>query len=379
LIGPRDPRNQARHPSIGDRVERAIEEHADTEHEIERGEARARTARSLTRTAFWLAVTAVSLYGVAPSLIDVLGSWSDLSQLHLAWLPAMAALQGAALACQWALQRIALKRAAWPDVIDSQLAGNAVAKIAPGGGAVGAALQYRMLVQAGIERGRAVAGLTAANLLTFALVLALPVLVLPAIIRGGVNRTLTEATVIGLIGFAVLLAGAAAVLAFDGPIAFIGRAVQRVRNRVRRHAAPVTHLPQRLMSERDRLLRTLGPRWKEALLAAVGRWAFDYATLLAALAAVGSHPRPALVLLAFCAAQVLAQIPLTPGGLGFVEAGLTATLALAGVGAGDAVLATLAYRLFSYWLPLPLGLVGGVAHRRRWATDDASGARNPPT
>ena len=85
---------------------------------------------------------------------------------------------------------------------------------------------------------------------------------------------------------------------------------------------------------------------------------FDFATLLAALAAIGSHPRPGLALLAALGAQVLAQIPVTPGGLGFVEAGLTAMLALAGVSAGDAVLATFAYRLFSYWLPLPFGLVG---------------------
>ena len=95
-------------------------------------------------------------------------------------------------------------------------------------------------------------------------------------------------------------------------------------------------------------------RWRPT----VARWAFDYGILLAALAAVGSTPRPALVLLAFCAAQLLSQVPATPGGLGFVEAGLTATLALAGVSAGDAVLATLAYRLFTYWLALPLGLVG---------------------
>ncbi|HET9041423.1 MAG TPA: flippase-like domain-containing protein, partial [Gemmatimonadales bacterium] len=122
----------------------------------------------------------------------------------------------------------------------------------------------------------------------------------------------------------------------------------------------------RLLAERNRILIVLGRQWWEALLATVGRWAFDYATLLAALAAVGSTPRPGLVLLAFCAAQVLAQIPITPGGLGFVEAGLTATVALAGVGAGDAVLATFAYRLFSYWLPLPLGLVG-VALQRRYA------------
>ena len=71
------------------------------------------------------------------------------------------------------------------------------------------------------------------------------------------------------------------------------------------------------------------------------------------------------MLLAFCAAQVLAQIPLTPGGLGFVEAGLTATLTLAGVPAGTAVVATFAYRLFAYWLQLPLGLLGLALQRRR--------------
>jgi uncharacterized protein (TIRG00374 family) len=253
---------------------------------------------------------------------------------------------------------------AWRPVIASQLAGNALAKVAPGGGAMGAALQYRMLVAAGIERGRAVAGLTAANLLTFAMVLALPLLVLPAIVRGVVPRTLTEATLAGLGLFVVLFGVVILLLARDGVLVWVGRAVQRVRNRLRRGAPPLTRLPQRLLRERDRILRTVGPRWKRAVAASAGRWAFDYATLLAALAAVGSTPRWSLVLLAFCAAQLLAQIPATPGGLGFVEAGLTATLVLAGVGAGDAVLATFAYRLFTYWLALPLGLLGAALQRR---------------
>ena len=113
-----------------------------------------------------------------------------------------------------------------------------------------------------------------------------------------------------------------------------------------------------MLRDRDRILETLGPRWKHALLATTGRWVFEYLTLLAALAAIGSHPRPSLVLLAFCAARALANIPVTPGGLGFVEAGLTGMLVLAGVSGGDAVLATFAYRLFSYWLPLPFGLLG---------------------
>jgi uncharacterized protein (TIRG00374 family) len=60
------------------------------------------------------------------------------------------------------------------------------------------------------------------------------------------------------------------------------------------------------------------------------------------------------------------MIPITPGGLGFTEAGLTAMLTLAGVPSQDALLATLAYRLFNYWLPLPAGVVGYILFRRRY-------------
>ena len=311
-------------------------------------------------------MTGVSLYLVAPSVVDVLGSWDDLDRLAPGWLAAMAGLQTLALACLWALQHVALRGASWPAVVSSQLAGNALAKVAPGGGAVGAALQHRMLVRAGMASNRAVAGLTATNLLTFAVVLAMPVLAVPAILRGGVDRDLLEAAAIGLVILVALFAIGAVLIAFDGPLAWVGRIVQRARNRIRRGAEPLRQLPQRLLRERTRILEILGPRWKRALAATSGRWAFDYATLLAALAAVGSTPRPGLVLLGFCAAQVLAQIPITPGGLGFVEAGLTAMLTLAGVGPGAAVLATFAYRLFSYWLPLPVGLVAFGWHARRY-------------
>jgi uncharacterized protein (TIRG00374 family) len=350
----------------GDRLERAIDARTHVDQEIARGEAEAPPRRRLVRTAFWLALTGVSLYLVAPSLIEVFGSWDDLDDLHPAWLAAMFVLQLATLACLWALQHVALRRPPWPAVISSQLAGNAMSKVAPGGGAVGGALQYRMLVKAGVPANRAVSGLTAANLLTFAVVLALPVLTIPAIIRGGVSRDLIEAMVIGLVVFVALFAIGAVMIALDGPLAWVGRVIQRVRNRIRRGAEPLRRLPERLVRERDKIVGVVGPKWKRSLAATAGRWAFDYLTLLAALAAVGADARPALVLLAFCGAQVLAQVPVTPGGLGVVEAGLTAMLALAGVPAGAAVLATFAYRLFSYWLPLPFGLAAYGWHARHY-------------
>jgi uncharacterized protein (TIRG00374 family) len=344
--------------SLGDRVELAIERRADAAGEIERGEAEEPSRGGLRRTVIWLAITGVSLYLVFPSVVETLGSWRQVTRFSLFALAGMAALQVASQFCLWALQRIALRTKRWRPVIASQLAGNALSKVAPGGGAMGAALQYKLLVQAGLPTGSTVGALTAVNLLVFAVVLALPVLAIPALLRGSVDRNLLETAVAGIVFFVVASGVGAVLLSTDRPLAWIGRLVQRIRNRVRPKAEPLTGFPSRLLRERDRILETLGPRWKRALVATVGRWMFDYGTLLAALAAIGSHPRPGLVLLAFCGAQVLAQIPVTPGGLGFVEAGLTAMLVLAGVSAGDAVLATFAYRLFQYWLPLPFGLLG---------------------
>ena len=228
---------------------------------------------------------------------------------------------------------------------------------------MGAALQYRMLVQSGLPRAGSASALTATNVLVFAVVLALPVLAVPAIAGGAVNHRLIQATLIGVLVFIGLFVVGVAMLGFDRPLLATARLAQRVRNRLRRRSEPARGLPARLVAERDRILTILGHDWKRALAATVGRWAFDYATLLAALAAVGSNPRPSLVLLAFCAAQVLAQIPFTPGGLGFVEAGLTGMLALAGVSAQDALVATFAYRLFSYWLMMPVGLGALGLHR----------------
>jgi uncharacterized membrane protein YbhN (UPF0104 family) len=116
-----------------------------------------------------------------------------------------------------------------------------------------------------------------------------------------------------------------------------------------------------------------------------GRLGFDFGCLLAALRATGAEPRPSLVLLAYSAAGLIALFPLTPGGLGIVEASLTGLLVLAGVHAGAAVLATLAYRVASYWLPLLAGPPAYLLFRHRYgrpaprhATSGAD-SRPPPS
>ncbi len=99
--------------------------------------------------------------------------------------------------------------------------------------------------------------------------------------------------------------------------------------------------------------------------------------MLCALRAVGAEPRPSLVLLAYTSGELLALIPFTPGGLGFVEAGLVGTLALAGVSGHDALAATLLYRLAAYWLPIPAGGLAYILFRRRYDPSPPRGAAPP--
>jgi uncharacterized protein (TIRG00374 family) len=319
-------------------------------------------------------VTAVSLYLVAPSLIELFSSAPRVAKLEPVWLVSMAALEAASLATVWLLQRICVEHVTWGAVIRSQLAGNAVAKVAPGGGAAGGALQYRMLVEAGTPSAAAASGLTAANLLTFATLLALPVLTVPGFLAGlPVDKGLVRAALLGA-GVFVALAGVGGILLFsDRALLAVGRFAQGARNLVLRRRPRLEGFPSRLVRERSRALRLIGAHAREALIASVLRWLLDYCALLLALAAVGAEPRPSLVLIAYTGAQLLALIPVTPGGLGFVEAGLAGLLTLAGVNAADAALATLAYRLVSYWLPLPAGGVAILLQRE--AIDDRGGVQ----
>jgi uncharacterized protein (TIRG00374 family) len=325
------------------------------------------SAGVLAKRGLLLAVTGVSLYLLAPALLEVFGAYDRLDDFNPVWWIAMVLLQIGSYASIWELQRIAMRAERRAPVVTSQLASNAFGRVVPGGVAAAGAMQYAMLTRGGVPAGRAASGMTASSVLVFGILLALPLLALPAVLFGApVDPGLGKAALIGGVMFVLLFATGAAAILWDRPLVMLGRAAQTIRNRIRRGKPPLTGLPDRLLRERNSVTMVLGQRWWQALLLAVGRWLLDYLTLLAALTAVHADPRPSTVLLAFCAAQFLGTLPLTPGGLGFVEAGLTGTLALAGVPAGAAVVATLAYRLVSFWLPIPAGGVAALLHRRHY-------------
>ncbi len=320
--------------------------------------------KAVAKRAVVVAVAGLSIYLVFPAITEVLASWPRLSTLHPWWLAAAIGAEIAHFTCTVALQRLALRTKAWFPVITSQLAGNAISLIMPGGAAPGAALQFRMLATSGQDMSSTVGGLAAFSLLGVGGLLALPVFALPVVLLGApTSRGLVNAAILGAIGFVVFAGFGAVVLVYDAPLRWAGRVTQRLVNWVLRKRPPLEGLAETLLSERNKIRAVLGRQWWQALLLSAGRLAFDYLCLLFALRATGSHPRPSLILVAYAVAGIVGMIPATPGGLGLVEASLTGLLVLAQVNSSQAVLATLTYRIASYWVPL---CAGPIAYGLFW-------------
>jgi len=334
---------------------------------IDAAQARPLTWKTVVKRALAVAAAGAAIYLALPKLMAVLAAWPRLSTLNLAWFTVCLAAELVSFTCNFALQRLALRTKDWFPVVTAGLAGNAVTNTLPGGDAAGAAVQFSMLTTAGFDTDTAVGGLTAFSLLEVGGLLALPILALPAVLAGvPVSRGLVHTALLGIAAFVLYAIFGVIVLHTDWPLAALGRVAQSLWNRLTRGRRPVTGLDTRLLAERDTVRAVLGKNWRQAVVLTAGRLGFDYGCLLAALRATGASPQPSVVLLAYAAAGIIALLPVTPGGLGIVEASLSGLLILAGVRASYAVLATLAYRIASYWLPLLAGPPAYLLFRRRY-------------
>jgi uncharacterized membrane protein YbhN (UPF0104 family) len=108
-----------------------------------------------------------------------------------------------------------------------------------------------------------------------------------------------------------------------------------------------------------------GRSWLGALNAGVANWLLDILCLAAAAAACGATPGWGRLALIYLAVQAVRQVPLTPGGVGLIEASMLAGLMASGMPEVTAGAVVLLYRLASCWLMLPLGAAAWFVTRPR--------------
>ena len=302
---------------------------------------------------------------LAPKLSEVFRAGEHADRLGLGWLPVILGAEVMSFWCIWKMQKMVCRGATWFVVVNSHLAGNAFNRITPLGGVTGAALQARLMTDAGIPATRAGSAMATQSILGSVGLGLLPLAALPLVAVTGTHLApdLRTAARVAAAVVIVLLALAAWLLSPNAPLAGFGDGIDRATRRFR----PDAHgLGERLVEERDALRAVLATRWVAVTSVSVGRWVCEWVVLLAILVGIGARPDPLLTLYALTIAALINLVPLTPGGLGLVELGLAGTLVATGVPTSQALLATLLFRLVTFWLPLPIGAAAGVVFRRRY-------------
>ncbi len=315
-----------------------------------------------------LLVAAVALYYFFPTVVDFLSQTKELTSVDWWWYAIMAALMAGSFVAAWELTCVALPRISLYLAGTSQLVSNALAKVVPGGAVAAGATYYQMLSVSGVPKGVAASGLAAGTFISQLVLFSLPAAaLLIAAASAPIPQGLLPVAVAGSILFLVMFVVVFVLVKFDAVLLLVGRVVARtVGWLARKFNKEWTATAQGWLERRNEVVEALGNRWIRALVAAILNWILDYSVLVTALFAIGASPRPSLVLVAFAGSAVLGMIPITPGGIGFVEFGLSAMLVASGIPGPDATLATLAYRLFQFWLPIPAGLVAYFMFRRRY-------------
>ncbi len=107
-----------------------------------------------------LAISAISIYLVIPSVIATFSSWPELERLEDGSLLMMAGFTLASLVCFWIMLGLCLRSRHWTVIATSQLASGAIRRIVPGGAATATAVQYRLLTHADVAKETVGTGLT---------------------------------------------------------------------------------------------------------------------------------------------------------------------------------------------------------------------------
>ncbi|MGO9903412.1 MAG: lysylphosphatidylglycerol synthase transmembrane domain-containing protein [Solirubrobacteraceae bacterium] len=312
------------------------------------------------------------LYFVLPKLLGLTDTWNRLQQGNVWWLVVAFVLEALSFLSYVALFRAAFvdpdSRIRWRESYQITMAGLAATRLFAAAGAGGIALTAWALRRSGMD-ARTVArrmiafmsllyGVYMGSLVVDGLGLNFGIWPGPAPFAITVIPAIFGASVIVL-----FLAISAVPGDFDRLVARWTSGTGRVGVLARRLATVPTAVSGGIRTA-IRLVRSRDP----ALLGALGWWGFDIATLWACFHAFGASPPKAVIVMAYFVGWIANTLPL-PGGIGGVEGGMIGAFTAFGVSVETAVVAVLAYRAFSFWLPTFPGIVAYLQLRRtvsRW-------------
>jgi putative heme transporter len=308
---------------------------------------------------------------VLPQFANYGEVWAQVRMLSWVWigvLLATVALNIVTFAPPW---MAALPGLRFLPALTVTQASTAATYLAPGGPAVGVGLSAAMLLAWGFHADQVALAVTLTGIWNQLAILGFPALAFALLtLTGGNEAALQTIATIGLAAFVVVAAAFAAALASSQIARRVGDLAARVVNRLLRvvRRGPVGWNGESFVRFRHEAIGLLRRRWHILTLATLAGQLSVFLVLLASLRALGVGPGEVSVIEAFAGwslARVLGSIPITPGGLGIVELGLTTVLVGFGGNNAEVVAAVLVYRFLTIVPTLALGAAAGATWRRR--------------
>jgi uncharacterized protein (TIRG00374 family) len=344
--------------------------------------------RMVVSAAITVAVLLVVFVGIFPKVADYSQAWSSIQQMPTASTVALVVATVVNLAVYvWPLQAALPGLGYGPGFVVRQTS-FAISNAVPAGGAVGLGVQYGMLDSYGFGAGAAASAIAIVSVFNVFATLVMPVVGVVALLASGVvNGTYLLIAVIGIVAIGLAVVAFTLVLRSERGARTVGSWADRLVNPLMRRLAHgrSVDLTGKILDFRSSVVDVMRARWAQVTVSTLLLQLTSWAILVLALRGLEAGAGGVMVtwneaLAAFAFARVASFIPVTPGGLGTVDAALTALLTGYGATSSEALAADLVWRAASY---VPQVLLGALtflwwrvtaARRRKRVTVE----RRPP-
>jgi uncharacterized protein (TIRG00374 family) len=337
--------------------------------------------RTVAGTAITVAVLAIVFVGVFPKFARYSEALSAIQRMPAAYVASLvlAAVVNVAVGA-WPLQA-ALPGLRYRRAFVVGQTSFAFSNGIPGGGVISLGVEYDMLASYGIRSGAAASATAISSAFTFFVRLIMPIAgVLALLASGQVRWHYVLIMIVGVLIVGTAAAAVAVILHSPDGARKVGRTAERLLSRPARRFGRTVNVTEKALEFRTSVVDVMRRRWPLVLASTLLPQVISWLMLLLTLRGLeqGGHTGSAVTwsqsLAAYSFAVFASDLPITAGGLGTVDASLTALLVSFGATASQALAADLVWRAATFFPQL----VTGVATFLWWRLTVRRGKRADP-
>ena len=337
-------------------------------------------ARRLLEIAVSLAVTVAIFVFAIPKLADYRSAWDAVTRMSATEVGILVGAMLFNLCTYWWQNMASIVGLGFLQAAVNNQTTTSIADTVPGGGYVAVGVGYAMYRSWGFSNAAIALSAAVTGIWNILMKLGLPVIALAILaVTGQSNASLVAASLIGLGLFVGAVTLLALVLWKRELARRIGAALGRVASALRRlvRKPPVDDGGAAAVKFRHETIELVARRWIPLTVTTIVSHLALFLVLLLSIRFVGISEAEigwAQALGVFAFGRLLTALPLTPGGLGFVELSYIGGLILAGRGNtevsadvfhGQVAGAVLLFRALTYGVQIPLGGLAYLVYRAK--------------